>query len=81
MLQYLRKHQTIADNNDNRTSITTCSLPKVERLRLALEVATGMKFLAQQKVRYKSEHSIRETKLFLKIGPLFRYSTILDKMS
>ena len=48
LLDYLHENQiSDAVNSSQKSS----SLPKVEKLRIALDVARGMKFIAEKKVR------------------------------
>ncbi|XP_031555259.1 deleted in malignant brain tumors 1 protein-like [Actinia tenebrosa] len=49
LLRYLQSHQTTVDSNANRCENKRCSLPKAERLRIAMDVGIGMRWLADQK--------------------------------
>lgn len=44
---YLKKNQMIDEDN---SALTVCTLSKVEKLRIALGVTRGMKYIAEKKV-------------------------------
>ena len=46
-------------NDENSSNQTVCTLSKVERLRIALDVARGMKHIAEKKVSgYMKEENL-----------------------
>ena len=53
LLDYLQRNQT---NDDKNATQKGCTLSKVEKLRIALDVAKGMKHIAEKKVSHETSN-------------------------